>query len=160
LKSPDETFRKALQYAFLLLRYRDRSEREIFERLTKKGFTEEEGRKAGSYLKEKGFINDARYAESLKRIAVEQKHLGRRGIVHYLLLKGIPDEIVEGISGNDEDYLDAAEKLVKKKMRQLKGLDDSIIRKRLWGVLSRKGFSSDIIKKALRTHFSVDDSEF
>jgi regulatory protein len=160
LKSPDDNYRKALQYAFLLLRYRDRSEREIFERLTKKGFTEEAGRKAGSYLKEKGFINDARYAENLKRIAVEHKYLGRRGVIHYLLLKGIPDEIVEGISGTDEEYLGAAEKLVEKQMRQLKGLDNSIIRKRLWGALLRKGFSSDIIKKALRAYFSDDEDEF
>jgi len=144
----------------MLLHYRDRSEREIFERLNKKGFTEEAGIKAGNYLKEKGFINDARYAESLKRMAIERKHLGRRGVVHYLLSKGIPDEIVEGISGDDEEYLDTAEKLVARKMRQLKGLDVSVIRRRLWGLLLRKGYSSDIIKKALRTHISDDECEF
>ena len=160
MKSPDDNFHKALQYAFLLLRYRDRSEREILERLYKKGFTEETGRKAGSYLTEKGFINDARYAESLKRIAIEQKHLGRRGVVHYLLSKGVPDEIVEDISGDDEEYLDTAKKLVIKKIRQLKGLDDSVIRRRLWGALVRKGYSSDITKKTLSTNFSDDECEF
>ena len=160
MKSPDDNFHKALQYAFLLLRYRDRSEREIIARLNKKGFTEDAGIKAGNYLKEKGFINDARYAESLKRMAIEQKHLGRRGVVHYLLSKGIPDEIVEGISGDDEEYFDTAEKLVARKMRQLKGLDDSVIRRRLWGALLRKGYSSDIIKKVLRTHISDDECEF
>lgn len=160
MKSPDDNFHKALQYAFLLLRYRDRSEREIIERLNKKGFTEEAGIKAANYLKDRGFINDARYAESLKRIAIEQKHLGRRGVVHYLLSKGISDEIVEGISGDDEEYFDTAEKLVARKMRQLKGLDDSVIKRRLWGALLRKGYSSDIIKKVLRTHISDDECEF
>jgi len=149
-----------LQYAFLLLRYRDRSEREIYERLNKKGFAEESGHKVGSYLKEKGFINDTRYAESLKRIAIEQMYLGRRGVVHYLLAKGIPDEIVEGISGTDEEYLDTAGKLVEKKMRHLKGLDESVTRRRLWEALLRKGYSSGIIKKALSSHFRDDECEF
>ncbi len=118
------------------------------------------GRAAGNYLKEKGFINDARYAESLKRAAIEQKHFGRRGVVHYLLSKGIPDEIVEGISGDDEEYLDTAEKLVARKLKQLKGLDDAVIKRRLWGALLRKGYSSDIIKNVLRTHLSDDEGEF
>ena len=153
----EDNYRKALQYAFLLLRYRDRSEREIIQRLQRKGFTEEDGRRVSSYLKEQGFVNDAKFAEALKRTAVEHKQLGRRGVVHYLLAKGIPPEIVEGISGDDEEYLEAAHTFVEKKVKQIPGLDPFAAKRRLWAALSRKGYSSEIIGRVLRAYFDEEE---
>jgi regulatory protein len=155
----DDDFRKALQYAFLLLKYRDRSEKELLQRLGRKGFTEETGAKVVSFLKVKGFVDDARFAESLKRMAVEQKQLGKRGVINYLISKGIPGEIIEGLSGDDEDYLETAESLVARKMRHLKGLDDITVKRRLWGVLARKGFSPDIIRRVMKPQLN-EESEY
>lgn len=153
----DEDFQKALQYAFLLLRYRDRSKKELISRLGRKGFSMETGEKVIGYLAGKGFLDDAKLAESLKRTAVEQKFMGKRGIIQYLISKGISTEIIEGISGNDEDYLDAAMKLVEKKQKQLKGLDPMVIKRRLWGALARKGYSPEVIKTALSNYIRNDD---
>jgi len=158
LKSPDADFHRALQYAFLLLRYRDRSEKELFQRLQRKGFAEETSRNVGSYLREKDFLNDARLAESLKRTAVEQKHLGKRGLVHYLSLKGIPAEIVDNISGNEEDYVESAASLVERKLGQMKGLDEIVVKRRLWGLLVRKGYSPAMISRVLKRYLSDDES--
>jgi len=72
-------------------------------------------------LRNKGLSMNAKFAEALKRTAVEHKQLGRRGVVHYLLAKGIPPEIVEGISGDDEEYLEAAHTFVEKKVKQIPG---------------------------------------
>lgn len=157
MKSPDDNYQKALQYAFLLLRYRDRSEREIVQRLQRKGFTDEAGRKVAGYLKEKGFVDDARFAESLKKTAVEQKYLGRKGVVYYLLSRGIPREIVDGISGDDEQYLEAARTFVEKKVKQMHGLDPFAIKKRLWAALARKGYSPEIIGRVLRAYSDEDE---
>ncbi len=157
MKPIEDNYRKALQYAFLLLRYRDRSEREIIQRLQRKGFTEENGRSVSSYLKEKGFVNDAKYAEALKRTAVEHKQLGKRGVVHYLLAKGIPPEIVDGISGEDDEYLEAARTFVEKKVKQIQGLDTFTAKRRLWGSLARKGYSPEIIGRVLRTYFDEEE---
>ena len=158
MKSPDADFHRALQYAFMLLRYRDRSEKELFQRLQRKGFAEETSRNVGSYLREKDFINDARLAESLKRTAVEQKHLGKRGLVHYLGLKGIPAGIVEAISGDEEDYLESAAALVERKLKQMQGLDEMVIKRRLWGALARKGYSPATISRVLKRCLSDDES--
>ena len=157
MKIIEDNYRKALQYAFLLLRYRDRSEKEIIQRLQKKGFTEQDGRRVSSYLKEKGFVNDAKFAEALKRTAIEHKQLGKRGVIHYLLAKGIPLEIVDGITGDDEEYLEAARTFVEKKVKQIPGLDTFAAKRRLWAALSRKGYSPEIIGRVLRTYFDEEE---
>jgi len=156
LKRVDD-YQKALQYAFLLLRYRDRSENEIIQRLKKKGFSEDTGREVGIYLKDRGFIDDTRFAESLKKTAVEQKHLGRSGVLHYMLMRGIPREIIERVAGDDDDYQEAARAFVDKKMGKLRGLEPREIKRRLWAALARKGFSAAVIARALKSHFDSEE---
>lgn len=140
----------------MLLRYRDRSEREITQRLQRRGFTEDVGNQVSSYLKKKGFVDDARFAESLKRVAVEQKQLGRQGVVHYMLSRGISREIIDGLCGDDEEYLQNARDYVERKVKQMRALDDFETKRRLWAALARKGYSVEIIGRALRDHFDED----
>lgn len=142
----------ALKYAFRLLDYRDRSEKEIYEKLISKGFSERVALEAVDYLKDKGFIDDRRFAEILRKDAVSRKHLGKRGTRSYLMNKGIAIDIVEDILGDDGDYLDAAKSFVEKKlknMKNMKNIDEDALKGKLWGMLSRRGFSYDIIKKVL-----------
>lgn len=139
----------ALKYAFRLLGYRDRSEKEMYEKLIRKGFSEKVALEAVGYLNDKGFIDDRRFAEILRKDAVERKHLGKRGTRSYLMNKGIAVDIAEDILGDDGDYLDAAKSFVEKKLRNMKVYDEETIKRRLWGMLSRRGFSYDTIKKVL-----------
>lgn len=157
MNSPGDDLQKALQYAFLLLRYRDRSEREIIQRLQRKGFDAETSNQACGYLKEKGFVDDARFAGYLKRTAVEQKHLGRKGVVYFLLSKGISREIIDGISGDEDEYLETARIYAGKKIKQLEGLDRVAVKKRLWAALARKGYSPEIISRALKEYFAAEE---
>jgi regulatory protein len=149
--SESDDFEKARQYAFLLLRYRDRSEKEIVQRLQKKGFIEEIACKVRDYLKEYGFIDDIKFAAMLKRAAVEQKNLGRVGVFRYLITKGISAELARNIAGEDSDYEVSAVVFAKRKLKQYAGLDDVTVKRRLWAALARKGYSPDVIKKALRS---------
>jgi len=157
LESFNDDYQKALRYAFLLLRYRDRSENEIVQRLKRKGFSEDTGRSIGIYLKERGFIDDVRLAEALKKAAVEQKHLGRRGVLHYMLLRGIPSELIDRIAGNDDEYLESACAFIDKKAKQIRGLERIDMKKRLWAALVRKGFATEIIKRAMKLHFDNEE---
>jgi regulatory protein len=152
-----DSFEKARQYAFLLLRYRDRSEKEIVQRLQKKGFSEEIGFKVRDYLKDSGFIADVKFAASLKRTGVEQKCLGRVGVFRYLISKGIPAEMAGEIAGEDSAYEDSAVTLVKRKMKQYAGLDDEVVKRRLWATLARKGYSAEVIKRALRSYYDTEE---
>lgn len=140
---------KIRQYALKLLSYRARSEKELKERLVKKGFSEDDIISAVEYLKELGFINDSLLAESLKRDASERKLLGFEGIKRYLLQKGIPKNIVTSICiENDNEDLDKANQFLLKKINKYGFYPDEKIKKRLYNQLTRRGYSPDIIFKA------------
>ncbi|MBI5213965.1 MAG: regulatory protein RecX [Nitrospirae bacterium] len=141
----------ALKNAFRLLGYRDRSEKEMLEKLMQKGFSAEVAGNAVAYLKNRGFIDDRRFAGILKKTAAERKHLGRSGTLAYLINKGISGDIADEILGDEDDYLDTARNLIEKKMRSLKSCDGETIKRRLWGMLARRGFSYGTINKALKS---------
>lgn len=151
MKGFDDNLESALKSAFRLLGYRDRSEKEICERLAKKGFSRKTIEGVVSHLKERDFIDDRRLAEALKRHAVEKKHLGKRGTKSYLIKRGIPLEIAAGISGDEDDYLDSAKSLVEKRLQHMKGYDTATIKRRLWGLLARRGFSNETIHRVIKT---------
>ena len=155
----EDTFEEALQYAWLLLRYRDRSEKEMRQRLEQKGFSCENAKAVVDYLRAKGYLDDERFALSLKRNAVEQRSLGRAGVVQYLMTKGIPAVIAKEVSGDEGDYLDSAVSLVEKKMKLLKGLDEAVVKRRLWSALAGKGYSPDVIKKATRRYYEFEEGD-
>ncbi|MEW6739924.1 MAG: regulatory protein RecX [Nitrospirota bacterium] len=144
----------ALKYAFRLLGYRDRSEKEMYEKLIRKGFSEKVALEAVGYLNDKGFIDDRRFAEILRKDAVERKHLGKRGTRSYLMNKGIAVDITEDILGDDGDYLDAAKSFVEKKLRNMKNIDEDALKRKLWGMLSRRGFSYDTIDRVLKSYIA------
>jgi len=142
---------KARQYALKLLSYRGRSERELEERLLKKGITEGETSSAIQYFKEIGLIDDMSLAEALKREALATKLLSRKGAERYMLNRGIPREIVNRVFSHDEDTdIDNAGKIVDKKLKALKTYPPTIARRRLYHFLLRRGYSSETITRALK----------
>ncbi len=141
---------KIRQYALKLLGYRARSEKELKERLKNKGFTENEIILEIEYLKGLGFINDSLLAESLKRDASERKLLGSEGVRRYLLQKGIPRNIITSVCiDNDNEDLDKANQFLLKKIKNPGFHLNEKTKRRLYNQLLRRGYSSDIIFKAL-----------
>ncbi|MDD5166937.1 MAG: RecX family transcriptional regulator, partial [Candidatus Omnitrophica bacterium] len=59
-----ETLQKARAYAFLLLKYRLRSEKELGERLEGKKFDEATVKETLAFLKENDFIDDKVFARA------------------------------------------------------------------------------------------------
>jgi regulatory protein len=142
---------KARQYALKLLSYRGRSEREMEGRLRKKGFTESQALSAIKQLKDAGLIDDYSLAETLKRQAVETKMLGREGAKRYMLDRGISRELVDMVFSREENVeIDTAGRLVEKKLGPLRNYPADIVRRRLYNLLSRKGFSYETISKVLK----------
>ncbi len=140
----------ATRYAFRLLGYRGRSEKELRERLVRKGFPEDAVSHTVAYLREAGFINDNALALELKRQAVGQKKLGYRAARSFMEKRGLPREIVESALEYDEDAeIGNARDLLKKKHKSVEDYLTTKERKRLYDFLLRKGFSSSVIRKAL-----------
>ncbi len=158
--------RSVLHYAYKLLSYRGRSEAEIVRRLRMKGFDEPAISAAVIQLKESGFLDDRKLATSLRRYAEESKQLSIMGTRRYLLQRGVPAEMIEVVVG-DIDEIETAKRLVEKKIaawerqgfsRKFPRLDDTSIRK-LYGILFRRGYPSETIRKVLEHYTGKEDTE-
>lgn len=145
---------QALKYALRLLGYRDRSAVEMRQKLAEKGFSREDVDDTLARLEEKGYVNDRKLAELLKRDAIERRHFGPHGVRRLLLKKGIPPEVINSVAGEDEDYAGAARRLVEKKLRLMGDCSEDTAKRRLWGLLSRRGFAPDEIRQVLRNYFA------
>jgi regulatory protein len=141
----------AKRYALRLLSYRGRSERELRERLGKKGYSEEEVFRTLDYLKQTGFIDDVALAGHLKRQVLEQKHLGYVAARQFMLKRGLSRAVIDSTLGYDEDAdLVNAGKLLDKKCRTMGNYLTEKDKKRLYDFLARRGFARAVIGKALK----------
>lgn len=155
----------ALQYAYRLLSYRDRSEKEMADKLKTRGFDDKEISAAVENLKSYGFLDERKLAASLKRYALENKHLGIRGAKLFLMQRGINRDIIDDtISGTDET--ESAYRLIEKKLRSMRKTGakqnqeiTDIISAKLYGQLMRRGYSSDTIRKVMRQFKLKEGSE-
>jgi regulatory protein len=136
----------AVKFGIKLLAYRDRSQKELLDRMVRKGFSEQDAASAVAYLGQKGFVDDRRLADMLVRDGISRKCLGRRGLLVYLQKRGIPSDIIEDAVGSGDDSLDAALDIAERRLQKMAKLDKDTIRRRLAGVLSRRGFSYSTIK--------------
>jgi regulatory protein len=150
---------KARQYALKLLSYRGRSERELEERLIKKGISKAEAFSAIEYLKHAGLIDDKSLAETLKREALTTKMLSRNGARRFMMNRGIPVDIADMVfSETDDTDIDNAARFAEKKFRVLKNYPPETAKRRLYGLLSRRGYSSDTIMTVFRKiNFTKED---
>jgi regulatory protein len=151
LANHTDSFQKAKEYAFLLLKFRLRSEKEIAERLKKKKFTPEAIDQTVYFLKSKGFIDDGLFAKAWIDSRLK-KPFGLNRVIRELRIKGIAEETIQGqVSGLKEDY---SEKevvfgLAKERSKRLKGVEPQKARQRLYGYLLRRGFSVDTVIDAI-----------
>ncbi|MDA8078720.1 MAG: RecX family transcriptional regulator [Nitrospiraceae bacterium] len=143
----------AIQYSFRLLACRARSEKELRERLLRKGFGEAAAEAAVARLKQSGFLDDALLADQLKRQANERKLLGISGTRLFLRKRGIAEEIIDGTLAYDEEQeVDTARRLLQKRVRVAGAPASPADRNRLYQFLARRGYASDIIRRVLREY--------
>lgn len=151
---------EARKYSFKLLSYRGLSESELRARLLKKGFSEDVGRKTVDCLKQGGYINDVVLADNLKRHALTQKLLGYQAAKAYLIKKGIPVDIADStLSFDEETETRNLRKLLDKRLGSMGNYLTEKEIKRLFNFLARRGYSLNLIKKALRDLKYDEESE-
>ena len=136
---------KARNYAFLLLKFRLRSEKELIARLKIKKFDLAIIKETVEFLKERDFIND-RYFTSAWVNSRLKKPLGLRRIRQELQLKGVDKDIIDAkIAEVKKDYSekDTVEKIARERIKRLKGLEPVKLKSRLFSYLVRRGFSAE-----------------
>ncbi len=150
------TARDALRYALRLISIRGRSERELRDRLRRKGFEEGETEGALTSLKKKGLVDDAALAEELIQGA-ERKALGIRGVYDLLRKRGIPEEIIDSAGVDRIDARRVAGELVRKRIGRYRGLPEEKVRRRLRDQLLRRGHSPETIRRVLDEFVGVEE---
>lgn len=142
----EESYQSCLDKAFLLLSIRMQTEHELWEKLGKKSLRKDIGRTIAR-LKDLGYVDDAKFA----RLWVDSRShsRGANTLRAELIKKGIKREIIDETLVNlgPETQLEAACELVRTKDKPEYTKEERF--KKLAGLLSRRGFSYDIIKKAL-----------
>lgn len=156
----EDLSQKAMNQALRLLSFRARSEREMADRLVKKGFPPEVTDRTVERLRELGLLNDG----VLARDMAESRRLGGRGdhrIRQELRKRGLSQETVaEALAMVPaEDGKDRAWTALQKRAPRLKGLDRDRAYRRLQGFLVRQGFGIDETRSALKRYFSGGPDE-
>jgi regulatory protein len=142
-----DPLQKAKNYAFLLLKYRLRSEKEIYGRLKKKKFDEGIIEETIGYLKDKGFINDSLFAKTWIESRLS-KPLGLNRIKQELKSKGIDAEIInEQFKAIKNNYVeeDIVLEIARERMKKFKEIDRYKAKRRVFAYLLRRGFTPEIV---------------
>lgn len=100
-------------------------------------------------LQRLGYVDDARFAKTKAMSAAEHKHHGRRRAFMELLRSGVKGDVAERALDEvyeKSDSASVARELAMKQATRLKKLDPMVARRRLVGMLQRRGFDYDAIK--------------
>ncbi|MBI5665645.1 MAG: regulatory protein RecX [Nitrospirae bacterium] len=139
--------------ALKLLSYRARSKKEMAEKLQRKGFAGDHIEDVIKLLETAGLINDSALAAELLRYSVERKSLGNKGIRAFLAGRGIDRELIDKtlMTHSPESEENAALEFAERKLKILKRHPPDVIKRRLWGMLQRRGFSSEVVSKTVNS---------
>lgn len=138
---------KAKNYAFLLLKFRLRSEQELRGRMKQKKFPAEVIEPTIRFLKDKKFLDDSQFSRAWIDSRLKRS-IGLRRVKNELRQKGIRPALIEEAAGAAaEGYSEdeTVQDLIRRRAMTLKGLDGAKAKQRIYAFLIRRGFSQDVI---------------
>lgn len=144
---------KAMKRALNRLDRRAMSRRELDRKLKELEFDEPTRQRVLDRLAELGLLDDAAFARAIVRETLARKPAGRRLLQQKLFQKGIDRRVADAAIAEALDATDqsaAAVELVRKRLRSMQRLDPVARKRRLYGLLARRGFDPDAIDDALR----------
>jgi regulatory protein len=149
-------YERLLGASFRYLSYRQRSERELMDYLMKKTVNVDDATEViqavVNRLRELQFIDDKKFAEWWISSRMGRKPKGAQLVVRELSQKGVDKEIVaaamEG-AGGQEGQIAAAKRALAPKLRIWASLPIMEQKRKLYEFLGRRGFSSQVISRAI-----------
>ena len=141
---------RAKRRALYLLADMDRTERELYDKLKKTGYSEETVNAAMEYVKSFGYIDDARYASRYIERFRDRK--SRVKMTYDMAAKGVDREVIEDafLKYPEYDETDLIRRLAEKKLRG-RDLTDPDVYQKTAAYLARRGFASGDIVKVLQS---------
>ncbi len=145
-----DTKEKVLQAALKLVDFRPRTEKELREKLSKKGFDKEKIEGVVEKLRESQVVQDDRFAESWVENRNEFHPRSQRLIRYELKNKGINEEAIEEALKNSADDEVLAYNAAVKLKNRYSGLEWQVFQKKVMAHLLRKGFSYDVVSSTVK----------
>lgn len=149
----DNNIEKARGYAIYLLKLSDKTYKEIYTKLTKKGFSFEIATLVSNEMQERGYISDLNFAKNYILQKSKYANFGKKRIIIDLIKKGISkDNILIAFEElNNDDEINELESAKEALFKKTKGSDDWKLdfasKKKIYDFLLRRGFSYDIIRR-------------
>ncbi|GAB3079263.1 regulatory protein RecX [Phycicoccus sp. Root101] len=129
-----------------------RSRKQLRDKLKQRECPDDVAEAVLDRMTEVGLIDDEAFAGMLVRSQQAGRGLAKRALARELRTKGVDDETaratLDAIDPNAER--DQAERLVAKKLRSMHGLDVLVQKRRLAGMLARKGYPADLSMAVIR----------
>lgn len=137
----------AFDTALYYLTFRDRSRKELCDKLMEKGYNEEEIEDAIGKLMSYGYIDDERYAKSY--ICSQMRAKGRRRIAMELSGKGVDAGMTRELFAElAPDEGETIYDLLEKRYGNL-DFDDKSQMRRMYSFFARRGFRYEDIRRAV-----------
>lgn len=147
-KPDDSQYPQAQAAALRFLAHRSRSETEVRRRL-ESSHTEDIVSQVIDWLKDKRYLNDAKFAEAW-RLQREARHPRGEVLIRRELSKlGVDPDVVDAALV-DFDPGENAYRAAQKPASRLRSVGYVRFKQRLWGYLSRRGFTADITSQTIQ----------
>jgi len=141
------------------LNFMPRSRRELEITLAKRHIEPDVAKSVLDRFEEIGTVDDIAFAELLIRSRCNTKRVSRSVLRQQLRQKGVDQEIIIDalMVITDDDELRMATELVERKARAMSRLEPEVRKRRLFGLLARKGYNTSI---ALRVINDLEAADF
>jgi regulatory protein len=155
-----EVFQECFDKATGYLQSRLHSRLELHRKLMRREYDRPVVEAVIEKLTQLGYVDDARFAQAKAQSAAENKKHGRRRAMAELLKSGVKSDVANRALDqvyDSHDALAVARELAQKQIGRLKKLDRLVARRRLSGMLQRRGFSFDEIGPLLDEFLGAAD---
>ncbi len=144
----DDTLKYAKEQAMNYVARAPKSQKQVEKNLEQKGIDQKCIEQTIKTMQKYGYIDDAFYAREL--IRSYQKKLGQRAIRQKLRQNGIDERLISQLLDLPEQtQFNAARKIIIKQSARYRSIDQKKARQRMYAMLVRRGFSGEIIRKAM-----------
>lgn len=147
-----DEIKKAKDAAYRFLSYRQRSKKELIDKLKKKKFSDKVIEEVVGNLAGYNYINDNDFALNWAENRIRSRHIGPMILRSELLKKGISKDIVDKTLKeiyNKYSERSLAIDALNAKAGLLKDIPEEKKKRRLYGFLMQRGFSYEIINEIL-----------
>lgn len=147
-----EVRQECYDHAMRFLQRRMHSRAELRTKLSRAEYDTQTIESVLDSLEASGYVNDAKFALANVESSAKSRHHGRRRAAIELLKKGVVGEEARKALENvydTHDSLGVARELAQKKRASLMKLDPQVARRRLAGMLMRRGFEYDVVRPVI-----------